>query len=54
MSNSKKIFLLVAVVFLILLIFFSYDVSKRTTFPQKKSADTVNGIKTVDDTLPGN
>jgi len=36
MSRSKKIFLLVAVIFLGALIYFSYDISSRTTFPGSK------------------
>ena len=37
MTKSKKLFVAVAVVFLILLIFASYDISRRTTFPGSKS-----------------
>jgi hypothetical protein len=37
MSRSKKIFLAVAVVFIISLGYFSYDISSRTTFPGSKS-----------------
>jgi len=36
MSKSKKIFLVVAAVFFILLIYASYDISSRTTFPGSK------------------
>jgi hypothetical protein len=37
MSRSKKIFLSVAIIFLILLAYASYDISSRTTFPGSKS-----------------
>jgi hypothetical protein len=36
MSRSKKIFAGAAVVFLILLIYASYDIGSRTTFPGSK------------------
>jgi hypothetical protein len=36
MSRSKKIFALFATVFLLLLIYASYDISRRTTFPGSK------------------
>jgi hypothetical protein len=36
MSKSKKIFVLVGVIFLMSLIYFSYDISSRTTFPGSK------------------
>jgi hypothetical protein len=37
MSRSKKIFLALSVVFMSLLLYASYDISKRTTFPGSKS-----------------
>jgi hypothetical protein len=37
MSRSKKIFLSIAVVFLIMLAYASYDISSRTSFPGSKS-----------------
>lgn len=37
MSRSKKIFLLIGFVFLAGIVYFSYDVSSRTTFPGSKS-----------------
>ncbi len=37
MSFSKKIFVGIAIVFLILLAYASYDISRRTTFPGSKS-----------------
>jgi hypothetical protein len=37
MSKSKKIFLAIAAVFFSLLIYASYDISRRTTFPGSKS-----------------
>jgi hypothetical protein len=36
MTRSKKIFLALAIVFFILLIYVSYDISSRTTFPGSK------------------
>jgi len=36
MSKSKKIFLVFAAVFFVLLIYASYDISSRTTFPGSK------------------
>jgi hypothetical protein len=36
MKISKKIFLLVAVIFFLLLAYASYDISTRTTFPGSK------------------
>ncbi|MBS1681794.1 MAG: hypothetical protein JST48_08795 [Bacteroidetes bacterium] len=36
MSRSKKIFILLVVVFLLGLGFASYDISRRTTFPGSK------------------
>jgi len=35
-SKSKKIFLVFAAVFFVLLIYASYDISSRTTFPGSK------------------
>jgi len=35
-QRSKKIFLVVAVIFFVLLIYASYDISSRTTFPGSK------------------
>jgi hypothetical protein len=36
MSRSKKIFLFIAIIFFGVLIYFSYDFSRRTTFPGSK------------------
>ena len=33
MKRSKKIFLLVALIFLLIVLYVSYDISQRTTFP---------------------
>ena len=35
-SRSKKLFLLISIVFLFLLLWASYDISTRTTFPGSK------------------
>ena len=37
MTRSKKVFIGIAIVFLILLAYASYDISTRTTFPGSKS-----------------
>jgi hypothetical protein len=37
MSRSKKVFVAVAIAFLILLAYASYDIATRTTFPGSKS-----------------
>ncbi len=37
MKLSKKVFLLVAFIFLLIIAWFVYDVSKKTTFPGSKS-----------------
>lgn len=36
MSRSKKIFITLAIAFFILLMYISYDISTRTTFPGAK------------------
>lgn len=37
MSRSKKVFLFAVTVFIMLLVYASYDISKRTSFPGSKS-----------------
>lgn len=37
MRKSKKIFILFVVVFILLLVYASYDIGTRTTFPGSKS-----------------
>ncbi|HEY5744795.1 MAG TPA: hypothetical protein VIU12_01855 [Chryseolinea sp.] len=37
MSRGKKIFVILAIVFVILLAYASYDISRKTTFPGSKS-----------------
>jgi hypothetical protein len=37
MSRSKKLFIVIAIVFFGLLFYASYDISRRTTFPGSKS-----------------
>lgn len=36
MSRSKKVFLILAVIFFIAMLYFAYDFSSRTTFPGHK------------------
>jgi preprotein translocase subunit SecG len=33
MKNSKKVFIFLAIIFFIILLFLSWDISRRTTFP---------------------
>ncbi|UII24311.1 hypothetical protein [Fulvivirga ligni] len=36
MSKSKKVFLIVAIVFFVVIVYLGYDISSRTTFPGSK------------------
>ncbi len=36
MTLQKKIFLLVAALFILIMLYFSYDIAQRTTFPGSK------------------
>ncbi len=36
MKRSKKIFLIIAIIFLIIILAVSYDISRKTTFPGSK------------------
>jgi hypothetical protein len=36
MKKSKKIFLIVAAIFILIMLYFSYDIATRTTFPGSK------------------
>lgn len=38
MKKSKKIFLVVALIFILLVLVIAYDISQRTTFPGQKPA----------------
>lgn len=43
MKRSKKIFLVVALIFIVLVLVVAYDISQRTTFPgqnKEKSVDS--------------
>lgn len=59
MSRSKKIFFLIAALFIMLLIYVSYDFSRRTTFPgsgkngssARHEADTIRKDSVASDTL---
>jgi hypothetical protein len=47
MSRSKKIFIGISIIFLLILLLLSIDISRRTTFPgnrdsEKQSSDTVD------------
>lgn len=48
MKRSKKIFLLVAFLFFLLLLYVAYDFSTRTTFPGAHKASGVNRPSTAD------
>lgn len=37
MSTNKKVFLILAILFFVAMIYISYDISSRTTFPGSKS-----------------
>ncbi len=39
MSRSKKIFIGVAIIFLLLLLLLSIDISRRTTFPGSRQSE---------------
>jgi hypothetical protein len=60
LKASKKIFLLLAVVFASLLIWASYDISRRTTFPGSKPQlkerlkKQLDGRDSTRDSVPGN
>ncbi|HLT82379.1 MAG TPA: hypothetical protein VKZ86_15230 [Cyclobacteriaceae bacterium] len=41
MSRQKKIFLIVAAIFLALLLYAAFDIARRTTFPGQKKEITV-------------
>jgi hypothetical protein len=36
MQKNKKLFIALFLVFMLIILFFSYDISKRTTFPGSK------------------
>jgi|GEM_PF-5437864 hypothetical protein len=40
MSRQKKIFLILAAIFLALLLYLSYDIGRRTTFPGQDKVKT--------------
>lgn len=51
MSNSKRIFLFLALVFLLLMVYVSYDISSRTTFPGSKPQLKERIFTDVQDTI---
>jgi hypothetical protein len=54
MSRAKKIFVVLAILFLLLLAYVSYDISTRTTFPgsgKKESQDRSVSDSIFDDSL---
>ncbi len=54
MPRSKKIFLLVSAVFLIIVLYISYDIARRTTFPGTEVPGTeVPGTEVPGTEVPG-
>jgi len=55
MTRSKKVFAALAVVFMILLLYASYDISRRTTFPGSKPQlkERIEGRFLKQDSVPG-
>ncbi|MEM6358673.1 MAG: hypothetical protein AAF149_18190 [Bacteroidota bacterium] len=51
MSNSKRIFLFLALLFLLLMVYVSYDISRRTTFPGSKPQLKERIFNDVQDTV---
>lgn len=45
MNRSKKIFLLVAAIFLVVVLLIAYDISQRTTFPGQKREKAVDSTE---------
>ena len=45
MKRSKKIFLVVALIFIVLVLFVAYDISQRTTFPGQKREKPVDATE---------
>jgi hypothetical protein len=48
MAKSKKIFLIIAAIFFLLLLYASYDISRRTTFPGSKGQLKERLLKDLD------
>ncbi|WP_017729889.1 hypothetical protein [Nafulsella turpanensis] len=44
MKRSKKVFLLLAIIFLLIVFYIVYDMSQRTTFPGQEPADTEENL----------
>ncbi|HEY8400702.1 MAG TPA: hypothetical protein VIK89_05535 [Cytophagaceae bacterium] len=45
MKTSKKIFLIVGILFILLMIFLAYDMGSRTTPPWEKKKEILNKYK---------
>lgn len=52
MSRQKKLFLVLAALFLLLLGYIAYDISRRTTFPGRRSQPAEGVTQPVDTTGP--
>lgn len=46
MKRSKKIFLVVAAIFILIVLVIAYDISQRTTFPGQKPENAVDTTET--------
>lgn len=46
MKRSKKIFLVVAAIFIVIVLVIAYDISQRTTFPGQKPEKKVDSTET--------
>lgn len=51
MKTSKKLFLLLALVFLVTMVYLGYDISSRTTFPGSKHQLKERLIDQPDDSI---
>lgn len=51
MKTSKKLFLLLALVFLVTMVYLGYDISSRTTFPGSKPQLKERLIDQSDDSI---
>lgn len=45
MNKQKKVFLFIAAIFLLIILFIAYDMSTRTTFPGSKKNDPADTVK---------
>lgn len=48
MKKSKRLFLLIAAIFLGLILYLSYDISRRTTFPGQQNTPQNDTVKVLE------